>query len=80
MLKVVQKRGKIESTIYLIPELCQLTGLNDNLRSNNAIMKAVARITKPNTDVRIKEQNTFINMIQKEGQEVITQWNLQIGK
>jgi aubergine-like protein len=39
--------------IQLIPELCQMTGLTDELRNNFHAMKAIATTTKPNGNTRI---------------------------
>ncbi len=55
MLVSEQKRGRggKTDTIYLVPEFCRETGLNDELRASGFMMKLLK--AKPRQDVRIKQ-------------------------
>lgn len=55
LIKVIEKRGKskIEQTFYLVPELCCLTGLTDQMRADFNLMKKLAEATKPKSYERI---------------------------
>jgi aubergine len=58
-----KNRGSKESlqrTIQLIPELCQMTGLTDEIKNNFHAMKAIATTTKPNGSTRIGEAAAFV--------------------
>ena len=46
-------KGKA-TEIYLIPELCSLTGLTDEMRNDFHLMKEIAETTKPSGGLRIK--------------------------
>ena len=40
--------------IYLIPELCVVTGLTDDMRNDFHLMKEIAEVTKPSGGTRIR--------------------------
>ena len=46
-----------EKTIYLIPELCKMTGLDKKSRNNVKLMNKIAKYTRLDPDERLK----FIN-------------------
>lgn len=40
--------------IFLIPELCAMTGLSDQMRSDRRVMQDLAQFTRVAPDVRIR--------------------------
>ena len=50
-------------TIQIIPELCQMTGLTDELRNNFHAMKAIATTTNPSANVRMSEAGNFVKQL-----------------
>jgi aubergine-like protein len=46
--------------IQLIPELCKMTGLTDEIRNNFHAMKAIATTTKPSGQTRVQEAGAFV--------------------
>lgn len=62
LLKVINKR-KDNQEIYLVPELCYLTGLTENMRSNFNMMKDMNAKTKGNPAQKLKETQDLIQKI-----------------
>ena len=54
-----RKRGEI----WLVPELCLMTGYTDKIKSDFRIMKEVTKTTKMNPDVRKDKVTAFINRL-----------------
>lgn len=50
----------------LVPELCYLTGLTDEMRSDFKVMKDVATYTRVSPNQRQLALNTFIDSIRSE--------------
>lgn len=50
---VRSRKDKMEKTVYLIPSLCQMTGLTDAIRNDFNAMKNLATVTKPNAEQRL---------------------------
>lgn len=80
LIKVIEKRGraKIEETFYLIPELCCMTGLTDNMRADFNMMKKLAEATKPKAFERINQAKDFIERVSKDGQNLVKAWDIDI--
>ncbi|XP_059490462.1 piwi-like protein Siwi [Neocloeon triangulifer] len=51
--------GDPESSVYLIPELCRMTGLTDEMRSNYKLMSSIAQFTRMEPQKRIDALLTF---------------------
>ena len=52
------RRG-IQGDILLIPELCTLTGLSDDVRADFNVMRDVSAQTRLDPDARVRELETF---------------------
>jgi aubergine-like protein len=78
---LVHKDLKKNSTIYLIPEFCFLTGLTDEMRANFNTMKQMAIITKAEANEKMKECTNLIKTFlqNKKCQEDIENWGLTIA-
>lgn len=74
-------RVGMPETVYLVPELCILTGLTDRQRDNFQLMKALATHTRVAPDGRIKKLLEFSRQIQSKPEVVqeIRRWDLTIG-
>ncbi len=70
----------IEKKIYLIPELCYLTGLTDEMRNNFNLMKNLAVITKGTAQGKMKECVGLIDSILQKDKckEDIDRWGISI--
>lgn len=78
LLKVIDSRTKNE--IYLIPELCYLTGLSDQMRTNFNLMKDIAAKTKGNPLEKYNETRGVINQILSHPgcQKEIEEWGITL--
>ena len=63
--------------MYLVPELCRLTGLTDGMRANFSLMRDL--IINP---VRLKRLENFNQRLQWEGnvQEDLKLWNMKLAQ
>ncbi|XP_035779822.1 protein aubergine-like [Anopheles albimanus] len=66
----------------LVPELCQMTGLTDTMRSDFKMMRAMADHTRLNPDRRIERLETFNRRLQTspESQEVFRAWKMELDR
>lgn len=70
-----------ERTILLVPELCYITGLTDNIRSNRNIMKDLSDVTKMSPDHRRDVIRRFIEQVNKNTvtKEILSEWGLHLN-
>ena len=52
-----------EQLIYLVPELCHLTGMSENLRKNHQILKEISEQTQPNPVNRVQALRKFVDSV-----------------
>lgn len=64
----------------LVPELCRITGLTDEMRSNFQLMRAMAQHTQIVPDMRIKKLMAFNRRLQTtpESIDVIREWQMEL--
>ncbi|XP_034947193.1 piwi-like protein Ago3 [Chelonus insularis] len=69
-----------EEEIYLVPELCYLTGLTDKVRSDFRIMKDLAAVTQVNPDSRRQVIRKFIHSVKStpEAAKLLEEWGLEM--
>ena len=60
-----QIRSGMKSPIFLIPELCNITGLSEEARSDFSIMKDIAIYTRIPPNQRTKTLIDFMNTIHR---------------
>lgn len=53
------RRGGIHGPVYLVPELCYMTGLSDEQRGNFMLMKDLGEHTRPGPGTRVKALTEF---------------------
>ncbi|ODN03707.1 Protein aubergine [Orchesella cincta] len=65
--------------ILLIPELCQMTGLSEEMRSNYQLMKSLAVHTQVEPAARVAKLNDFMNRLQTDPKivEELLRWGLK---
>ncbi|CAH1233753.1 PIWIL1 [Branchiostoma lanceolatum] len=80
-LKKVQKGG-VEELLYLLPELCSLTGLSDELRENFNLMKDISGHTRLSPASNRDSLQEFINTLDKNEkvQKDMKGWGLSYDK
>ena len=74
------QREKSEMIIYLVPELCFMTGLTDKMRSNFSVLKELAVYTKLSPFQRVGAYKQFLVNIEKtpKAKQVLTDWGLKL--
>jgi len=54
--------------LYIVPELCQLTGYPPKIRKNHALMKKLARVNKIPSEIRAQKVEECAKRLSKAGQ------------
>ncbi|GFO44194.1 piwi-like protein 1 [Plakobranchus ocellatus] len=74
------RRGDKEN-LYLVPELCTITGLSEQARSDFNVMRDLAVHTRIGPDKRVATLEKFLNQINKdqEAQKVLRPWQMSIA-
>jgi aubergine-like protein len=72
------KRTKTETLIYLIPELCLMTGLTDEVRNNFNDMKKLNESLKPNSSSRLRDCKDFIRSLNESSKDFIKNWGVDL--
>ncbi|KAF4530187.1 hypothetical protein B566_EDAN001446 [Ephemera danica] len=65
----------------LVPELCRMTGLTDDMRSNFRLMSALAEHTRMGPNLRVKKLLAFSERLNSEPAVVedLNMWNMQVS-
>ena len=73
--------NKVERTFCLIPELCYLTGLSEEMRSNFKLMKEVSAFTRLSPKERLNALENFVLSVKNstEASEILGGWGLTMG-
>ncbi|XP_015373015.1 PREDICTED: piwi-like protein 2 [Diuraphis noxia] len=73
--------GDESKWVYLIPELCTMTGLTTKMRDNHYLMADLAMYTRIGPTERIGRYNNFMDQIltTPESADLLTQWNLTLS-
>merc|ERR1719431_1385013 len=82
MPKVREERSGVSGPIYLIPELCNMTGLSDEQRANFNLMKSMGEYTRQDPEKRTKTLLKFAERLNgtKEIADNMAAWNLKFAK
>uniref|UniRef100_A0AAT9FG51 Piwi-like protein 1 n=1 Tax=Enchytraeus japonensis TaxID=228735 RepID=A0AAT9FG51_9ANNE len=74
-------RGGGSGTLVLLPELCYLTGLGDEVRTNYAVMRDIATHTRVEPSTRVRTLEGFIAKFNKnpEARSHADAWNLEFA-
>merc|ERR1712212_608292 len=82
MPKLREERSGASGPIFLIPELCFMTGLSDEQRANFNLMKAMGDYTRQDPVKRIQTLKGFSKRIKEndEIQKELKEWNLRFAE
>lgn len=77
---LIHKDNK-DNIIHLIPELCYLSGITDNMRANFMLMKSIADITKGSAREKVNENVRLVDTIlnNEECKKEIEKWGISIN-
>ena len=79
MSKLREMKGGVSGSIFLVSELCNMTGLTNEQRANFALMKAMAEYTRQTPDKRVEALNNFSKRINDNAEikKGLDEWNLK---
>ena len=71
---------KQKRKVYLIPELCKLTGMSDEHRKNFRLMKEMATVTHKSAEKRMEDINGLFKIIKESErcQALMKEWDVSI--
>ncbi|KAK7067292.1 Piwi-like protein 2 [Halocaridina rubra] len=77
--KGLRDRGVVKA-VSLIPELCYVTGLRDDMRADFRVMKDIAQFTRVTPDVRQAALRTFIRNVNENSmtRQTLADWGLTL--
>ena len=77
-----QREGGNTGPLYLVPELCYMTGLSEEQRANFRLMADLGKITRQGPEERSKTLKKFSNRLQTNLniKEELASWNLAFSK
>ncbi|GBN60497.1 Piwi-like protein 1, partial [Araneus ventricosus] len=61
--KEIKGGASVSKNVYLVPELCCMTGLTESMRSNFNMMREMANMTKLNPAARVRNLQVFMNKL-----------------
>ncbi|XP_027854008.2 piwi-like protein Siwi [Aphis gossypii] len=73
--------GEETELVYLVPELCSMTGLTIRMSENKTLMRDLAQYTRVDPTGRIVKYNNFIKRVHTtpESADTLAQWNLTLS-
>lgn len=74
---VCEKEDRI---ICLIPELCYLTGLTDQMRNDFSVMKSIAEYTRLTPSSRMHALQKFVDNVNRnsDASKILSEWGLKL--
>lgn len=79
---LVSLKDRTGNEIYLIPELCEMTGLTDAHRANFGLMKELSQHLHKNAQKRIQDVDMLIGQMGKmeKVKKIMDEWKIEIEK
>ncbi|XP_060846985.1 piwi-like protein Siwi [Rhopalosiphum padi] len=79
--KSIRRFGVEDTLVYLVPELCIMTGITDAMRNNFTLMKDMAIHTRVNPKERMDRLTNFANRLLSTPDSVteLKRWNLTLS-
>ncbi|XP_037958160.1 protein argonaute-3 [Teleopsis dalmanni] len=80
---VTRPDNTVEECVFsLVPELCHLTGLQDNLRSDFKLMREIATFTKASPNQRLLSLEKFVDNVNNtsEAKLILSSWGLSLAE
>lgn len=80
--RIIGKTEKETITFCLIPEICYLTGLTDEMRKDFKVMRDIATFTRVTPNQRLQSFRQFCENLDKipAAKEILTNWGLTLDK
>ncbi|XP_039277685.1 piwi-like protein Siwi [Nilaparvata lugens] len=80
--KARDERGGRDGPIFLVPELCRMTGITDEMRNNQNLMRAMADRTRMDSRTRQERLMVFQKRFTQtpKNAEELKNWNLSLSK
>jgi len=80
--KEKDKMGKVQAPIQLVPELCNMTGLSEEQRSNFSLMKDLGVYTRQGPDKKAEGLKKFAERINNapEIAEMLKEWDMSFAQ
>ncbi|XP_058801648.1 piwi-like protein Siwi [Phymastichus coffea] len=80
--KMRDRRAGKDEIVFLIPELCRITGLTDNMIRQQRLTKALSQYTKLGPSARINKLMEFNRRLQTKPEVIqdFKEWNFNIDK
>ena len=77
---IINKNKKDAREIMLIPELCVVTGLSQEMRNNFNLMKELSKTTKPEPAKRLEEASKLVQIFleKPETKELLQKWSITL--
>ena len=79
---VVKQRDRIDKAMYLVPELCEMTGLTDAHRADFNLMRDLSVVLHKDARTIQNEQKSLIDEFHKQekAKKLIGDWGINIEK
>lgn len=79
-IRVTGSLEKVDRFICLVPELCHMTGLTDEMRSDFKVMKDVAQYTRVTPNQRMNALRKYLNNVKssEKAQQILKDWGLEL--
>ncbi|KAF0765863.1 piwi-like protein Siwi, partial [Aphis craccivora] len=79
--KSLRIEGEETELVYLVPELCTMTGLTIKMSDNKTLMQDLAQYTRVDPTGRIVKYNNFIKRVHTtpKSADTLAQWNLTLS-
>ena len=73
-----RRAGRTEK-LLLVPELCQMTGLTEEMRKNFQLMKQVGDLSRHKPEERVRNLNNFIGRMNQNAEVIadMQKWNIR---
>ena len=81
LIHLDRKKNDTTKEIYLIPELCVMTGLNDHQRSDRRLMTSLDKVIKPKAGERLEKCTHLINLLNsnEHSKKLIKEWKIELN-
>ena len=75
---VAEPTGKRRDAVHLIPELCTLVGIQDNMRDKNKYMREVSKFTRVGANDRLTRVTDYIKRLSQDKSGVLRDWGISV--
>ena len=81
LVHIDKKKDNVTKEIYLVPELCVMTGLSENQRTDRKLMNALDNVIKPSAKGKLEKSKELIKLINSNTftKKMLEDWNMEIS-